>query len=209
MARSCLHGQTQRFSHTNDLVRNSKEALTNSKSRTPSRRVLWSLGIRISLVLRPSSLFILLLLLLLLSLAGAAQNRKPSYESSGVDFSRDILPIFSENCIQCHGPDEKARKAKLRFDTKEGAFRLKDGKAVIVPGKSAESELVRRITTTDPDDQMPPPKSNHKLTARQIELFTRWIDEGAKWATHWAFTPIAAPKPPAVKNARWPANDID
>src|SRR5262249_15653369 len=112
-------------------------------------------------------------------------------------------------CTQCHGPDEKARKAKLRFDTKEGAFRVLDGKAVIVPGKSAESELIHRITTDDADDHMPPAKSGRKLTAAQIELFRRWIDEGAKWGEHWAFTPIAHPPLPEVKNKKWPINEID
>src|SRR3989442_12787551 len=96
--------------------------------------------------------------------------------SSGqVDYGRDILPILSDNCYQCHGPDEKARKAKLRLDMKEGAFRSKDGVTVIVPGDSKKSELVRRITSSDPDDLMPPPKSNRKLTAKQIEVLTRWV----------------------------------
>jgi mono/diheme cytochrome c family protein len=148
-------------------------------------------------------------LFLLLVFPAFAAPASKSRSAAPVDFSREILPIFSENCIQCHGPDEKARKAKLRFDTKEGAFRVSDGKSVIVPGKSAESELVRRITTTDPDDHMPPPKSNHKLTANQIKLLTRWIDEGAKWGVHWAFNPIASPNPPSVKNKKWPVNDID
>src|SRR6476659_9967924 len=87
-----------------------------------------------------------------------------------VDFTREIAPILSDNCFQCHGPDEKARKAKLRFDTKEGAFRVKDGVGVIVPGKSSESEMYRRISTDDPDDHMPPAKSNRKLTPQQIQL---------------------------------------
>src|SRR3954467_14688899 len=88
----------------------------------------------------------------------------------GIRFDRDILPILSDNCYQCHGPDEKARKAKLRLDTKEGAFRVKDDVAVIVPGKPVESELVRRITSKDPDEVMPSPKSNRKLTPQQIDL---------------------------------------
>src|SRR3954464_6039848 len=86
-----------------------------------------------------------------------------------IDFDRDIQPIFSDNCYQCHGPDEKARKAKLRLDTKEGAFRVRNGKTVIIPGKSSESEMVRRITANDPDEHMPPPEANKKLTAKQIE----------------------------------------
>src|SRR5437588_85684 len=68
-----------------------------------------------------------------------------------VDFTRDIQPIVSDNCYQCHGPDEKARKAKLRLDTKEGVFRVHDQKTVVVPGRSAESELIRRVTSTDAD----------------------------------------------------------
>src|ERR1051325_2136885 len=113
-----------------------------------------------------------------------------------VDFARDILPILSDNCFKCHGPDEKSRKGKLRLDTKDGAFRVKDGKTVIVPGKSAASELFRRITSSDSEDLMPPPESNRKLTAGQITLLRRWIDEGAQWERHWAFKPVQASKPP-------------
>src|SRR6267378_4048183 len=130
-------------------------------------------------------------------------------DRTAVDFSRDVLPIFSDNCFKCHGPDEKARKAKLRLDTKDGAFRVKDGKTVIVSGKSAKSELFKRITTSDPDDLMPPPESNHKLTVKQIELVRRWIDEGAPWGRHWAFNPIGSPAPPHVKNKHRPVNEID
>src|SRR5947207_830184 len=126
-----------------------------------------------------------------------------------VDFTRDIRPVLSDNCYQCHGPDEKARKAKLRLDMKESAFRVQDGLVVIKPGKSAESELVRRITTSDTDDLMPPPRSNHKLTPKQIGLIKQWIDSGAKWSQHWAFNPIQSPNASAVRDKLWPANEID
>src|SRR5882762_1681271 len=113
---------------------------------------------------------------------------------AAIEYDRDIRPIFSDNCYQCHGPDEKARKAKLRLDMKDSAFRVEDGVAIIKPGKSAASELVRRITTSDTDDLMPPPRSNHKLTPRQIDLIKQWIDSGAKWSAHWAFNPIHSPQ---------------
>src|SRR5580658_2837817 len=91
-----------------------------------------------------------------------------------IRFGRDILPILSHNCFQCHGPDEKARKAKLRLDTHKGA------RSVVVPGKSGESELIRRINE-DGDEMMPPSRTNRKLTAEQKETLRRWIDEGAVW----------------------------
>src|SRR5205085_1933776 len=85
-----------------------------------------------------------------------------------VDFSREILPILSNNCFQCHGPDVKARKADLRLDTKQGVLRAQE--PVIVPGQSSESELIARVTSADAEEVMPPPKSGRKLTAGQVEL---------------------------------------
>src|SRR5438270_11459959 len=126
-----------------------------------------------------------------------------------VEFDRDIRPIFSVNCFHCHGPDEKARKAKLRLDTKEGTFRVRDGKTVIVRGNSNDSELIRRVTNKDPDEVMPPPEANHKLTSAQIELLRKWIDQGAEWASHWAYKKITSPALPGVKNRAWAANEID
>jgi hypothetical protein len=129
--------------------------------------------------------------------------------AAAIEYDRDIRSILSDNCYQCHGPDEKARKAKLRLDLKDSALRVEDGVAIVKPGKSAESELFRRITTQDLDDLMPPPKSNHKLTPKQIDLIKQWIDSGAKWSAHWAFNPIQSPQVPAVRNKQWPANQID
>src|SRR5262245_11961839 len=103
--------------------------------------------------------------LLLFWSATAALSAATPASTAKVDYGRDILPILSDNCYQCHGPDEKARKAKLRLDKKEGAFRVMDDVTVIKPGDSKNSELVRRITNPDPDEMMPPPKSNRKLTS--------------------------------------------
>src|SRR5437762_10735128 len=87
--------------------------------------------------------------------------------SAAIDFNREIRPILSENCFKCHGPDEAARKAKLRLDTREGAIALHEGTAAVVPGKPDESELLKRIGSDDPEEMMPPPKARKKVTAAQ------------------------------------------
>ncbi|HEY7153633.1 MAG TPA: DUF1549 domain-containing protein, partial [Gemmataceae bacterium] len=138
----------------------------------------------------------------------AALLHQPGLAVAEVDFSRDILPILSDKCFHCHGPDTRARKAKLRFDTKEGAFRLRKGKAVIVPGNSAASEMVRRVSA-DEDERMPPPESNRVLTSKQIDLLRKWVDEGAKWGQHWAFEPPRRPPVPRTRLHGWTRNDLD
>ena len=123
-----------------------------------------------------------------------------------VSFNRDIRPILSNNCFACHGPDATKRETEFHFDTREGAF-AEDG--IIVPGSAAGSMLVKRITNPDPEKRMPPPDSGHALTARQIELLRRWIDEGARWDTHWAYTAPVRPDLPAVDKDDWVRNPID
>src|SRR5205807_1239626 len=103
-----------------------------------------------------------------------------------LDFARHIRPILSENCFACHGPDPKARKAKLRLDTKEGALaELRSGGHAVVPGKAADSELIARIVSGEESERMPPPKTGKKLTPQQIDLLKQWIEQGAKWSEHW------------------------
>ncbi|HEY2584368.1 MAG TPA: DUF1549 domain-containing protein, partial [Tepidisphaeraceae bacterium] len=134
----------------------------------------------------------------------------PLRAAERVDFDRQIRPILSDNCYKCHGPDEGSRKAKLRLDTKDGgAFRVKDGKAVLAPGKSGQSQLVRRISSSDPEFVMPPPDSHRTLTAAQIALIRAWVDQGAKWELHWAFVPPTRPTIPQVADASWCRNEID
>src|ERR1041385_1008881 len=116
--------------------------------------------------------------------AYAAGKDKPGAVAK-IDFNRDIRPILSDNCFKCHGPDEKERKAKLRFDRKEDAFKpAKSGDYAIVPGDPARSKLIERITATDPDEVMPPVKTGKKLTAQQIDVLKRWIASGAPWQEH-------------------------
>src|SRR5436190_24181317 len=92
-----------------------------------------------------------------------------STRAGAIQYNRDIRPILSENCYQCHGPDKNHRKAGLRLDVKEEAFKiLESGDHAIVGGDLEKSALIHRITTTDEDDHMPPAKSGKKLTAAQI-----------------------------------------
>src|SRR5688572_5748104 len=136
----------------------------------------------------------------------AARGQEKQSAAPPVSFNRDILPILSNNCFACHGPDENKRETKFHFDTKEGAF-LKPG--VIEPGKAAESLLIEMITHPDPEERMPPPDSGHALTQKQIDLLRRWIDEGAKWDTHWAFTAPVRPALPPVRDQVWVRSPVD
>jgi hypothetical protein len=122
-----------------------------------------------------------------------------------VSFNRDIRPILSNNCFACHGPDPKHREADLRLDVRESAVETE----AISPNVPDKSKLIARITSTDAETQMPPPKSQKKLTAREIELLRRWIAEGAKYEGHWAFLPVVAAKPQAVADGGWVKNDVD
>src|SRR3954447_13619837 len=123
-----------------------------------------------------------------------------------ISFDADIRPILAENCFACHGPDETQRKAKLHFDTRDGAYSRPN---VIIPGDTARSRIIQRITNDDPDEHMPPPDSGHALTARQIALITRWIAEGARWDMHWAYVPSTRPELPAIRQQQWVRNPID
>src|SRR5688572_208999 len=117
-----------------------------------------------------------------------------------LSYNRDIRPILSDNCFACHGPDKTKQKGGLRLDVREVATQpLKSGFTAIVPGKADASELVLRILSADPDEQMPPPDSGHTLTAAQKDVLRRWIAEGAAYERHWAFEPIR--KPAASANA--------
>ena len=126
-----------------------------------------------------------------------------------VQLNRDIRPILSDNCFQCHGPDAAQRKAGLRLDVEASAKGELQGVWPIVPGKLADSDLYRRITSSDDDEHMPPPTSGKKLSADQIERIGRWIEQGAKWEQHWAFIPPQRPAVPVVRNAGWVRNPID
>lgn len=126
-------------------------------------------------------------------------------DASTPRFDRDIRPILSENCFRCHGPELKSRKAKLRLDVREVAVE----KQAIVPGKPEDSEMIRRLTTSDPDDHMPPAEMHKVVTPAQIEVLRRWIAAGAKYEPHWSYAPLVRPALPPVADATWVQNPID
>ena len=112
------------------------------------------------------------------------------HAATAIAFNKSILPILSENCFECHGPDANQRQAGLRLDRRQNAVELRDGAAAIVPGDVDESEIVQRILSTDPDTIMPPPESKKELTKEETETLQQWIREGAVYQQHWAFEPI-------------------
>jgi hypothetical protein len=136
----------------------------------------------------------------MLAIGGAGAAETPR-----VQFNRDIRPILADKCFQCHGPDGAQRKAELRLDVESSA--KADG--AIVPGQATDSELHRRITAADPEERMPPAATGKKLSPVEIELLTRWIDEGARWEKHWSLIAPLRPVPPPVRVAGWVRNPID
>ncbi len=146
----------------------------------------------------------------------AAAGKLPPAATQTVDFVKDIQPILVDRCYSCHGPDKQ--KADLRWDNKESAFKTGDHGPIIVPGKSADSLVIKLVADLEPDSIMPP--KGEPLTAAQIGLLRAWIDQGAKWPetavakgpdkrNHWAFKPPVRPAVPPVSNKKWARNPID
>ena len=132
--------------------------------------------------------------------------------SEKVDFNFQVRPILADRCFKCHGPDEKARKAKLRLDLAENAYAIRDpksGKRPVVPHHPEQSELIRRITTPDDDDRMPPVASNLTLTDEEKGVLRRWIEQGAEYKAHWAFIPVQKPVVPSVGDQSQLRNPVD
>ena len=126
-----------------------------------------------------------------------------------VDFHREVRPLLSDRCLSCHGPDATHREADLRLDEFESIVADRDGYAVVVPGKPEDSELIKRVTSTDEDQVMPPAHLGKPLSSEEVDILRRWIASGAEVETHWAYVP---PKPlpaPNVKDIRWAENWID
>jgi len=130
---------------------------------------------------------------------------------AAVEFNRDIRPILSDKCYTCHGPDAVNRKTKLRFDIEEGAkIELSKGRKAIVAGDPEQSEVFRRITSTDQAVRMPPAYMGREaLSDREIGLIRQWIEQGAQWERHWSFIPPKRRPPPERVEKDWPRNAVD
>jgi mono/diheme cytochrome c family protein len=135
----------------------------------------------------------------------------PAAEPKAVDFARDIRPILQARCAGCHGA--KKQRGGLRLDRKDRALAGGDSGTVLIPGRAADSPLIRRVSSDDEAERMPP--DGERLSAEQVRQLRTWIDKGAAWpddtteVTHWAFRPVRKPPLPAVADIRWPRNAID
>lgn len=123
----------------------------------------------------------------------------PIQSAEPIEFNRDVRPILSENCYQCHGPDKAQRKKGLRLDDRESALK----KGAIVPGKPDDSKLVERILSADPADRMPPDESHKSLTAAEKATLKRWIAEGAQYQPHWAYIVPKRPSVPVISRSEF------
>jgi hypothetical protein len=142
---------------------------------------------------------------LVLVAAAIARAAEPT-----LDFNRDVRPILSDRCFSCHGPDGEDRQAGLRLDLRETATaELDSGMTAVVPRDLTTSELIARITSTDPDVVMPPPRFNKPITPSEAEILKRWIAEGAEYRGHWAFERLERPAVPEVKDSAWAKTPID
>ncbi|MFO1449407.1 MAG: PSD1 and planctomycete cytochrome C domain-containing protein [Opitutaceae bacterium] len=129
----------------------------------------------------------------------------PAAPVAPLSFNRDIRPILSENCFQCHGPDKNHRKADLRLDVREDALEA----LAWVPGDVGRSDAVRRIFSDDPDEQMPPKDSHRTLSAKQKDTLQRWVAEGAAYQPHWAYVAPVRPEVPAAPTPTASSHPID
>ena len=123
--------------------------------------------------------------------------------ADSVDFTKEIRPILSSNCLECHGPDERARKARLRLDLPDEAAR------VLADSDQEPSILLQRVITTDPEDRMPPPASGKELSPEEIDLLRQWIEGGAVYERHWAFEKPRRSLVPGTRDLTWPLHPID
>jgi hypothetical protein len=135
-----------------------------------------------------------------------------AYESlpEYVDYNFHIKPILSDRCYTCHGPDAQTRKAGLRLDIESEAFKkLESGNHALFQGSISKSESIHRLLSKDPELMMPPPNSELNVTAREIAMIAKWIDQGSNWKEHWSYLALNKPKVPELNNDWTRKNTID
>lgn len=143
------------------------------------------------------------------ALVGSQSPEGRSSPQARVDFVMEVQPILSSKCYPCHGPDEAARKAKLRLDSFIEATRSRSPRAAVVPNHAEDSEILHRIRSTDPEEVMPPPELKNPVTPAEAEVLSRWIQQGAGYASHWAWIPPRRAVLPKVAHRGWSRNGID
>jgi len=141
----------------------------------------------------------------MVAFADSARAFDEKVTTATVDFNRDIRPILSNHCFQCHGADESSRGAELRLDVRESAV----GRGAINPASLADSHVLTRIMSSNPEERMPPAEANKPLNERQIQLLKQWIAEGAPYEDHWAFRAVQKPTVPSLSDSAWARNEID
>ena len=141
---------------------------------------------------------------------GPAATNQAAKTTRPVDFNREVRPILSKNCFACHGSDEAKRAKGLRLDLRASAIKpLKSGDAAIVPGDADSSNLIARVTEEDDTLRMPPRKAGNRLRPTEVDVLTRWVQQGANYAEHWALIPPNVEPLPSVRDASWPRNGLD
>ena len=185
---------------TNLLAARTKPALTAvDQGRVPISPLVWILTNCVILaVVRPS-----------LSRAAESTDDGGSIVAQrAISFNRDIRPILVKNCIRCHGGVKQL--SGLSFVYCEQALAECDsGLTPIVPGRPADSYLLQRVSDPDPESRMPPADQGPPLSAGDIELLTRWIEQGARWEGYWSYVAPKPPQPPVVKHVDWPRDSLD
>jgi hypothetical protein len=136
-------------------------------------------------------------------------RRTGSAPTRAVSYLKEVRPILAQHCFACHGPDEAARKGRLRLDLKDHAFAQRRGKRAIVPGNLAGSLAWERISSHDDRERMPPMDRAQPLTPRQITTLKTWIEQGARWDEHWSFLPPTKPALPQVSGKAWVRDPLD
>ena len=155
-------------------------------------------------------LYTRLVLSSLILIVSGCSSRHPLPDQ--VDFNFHVKPLLADRCFQCHGPDANTREADLRFDTRAGAFASLDSlgeRFAIVAGDPSNSEMILRINHDDLEERMPPESSNLSLSEYERKILEKWVEQGAEWKPHWAFTRPNQPPLPVVRATDWVTNPVD